>query len=242
MASVAPHRSARRIIRRLLLGLLLVVALGWLGLSYVVRPGVLLPAHFASLLRISDTPIHIRLAGEDYCLPINYLDAPLDPGPDQRDLFIVALLPDLEARNHENRDEMARTRGWGRRIQMLITAIGDPPSNLANRYQTLSRYGPFERVGQAFGLTVMSNDERARFGRRELYIHLAGDLRAGFVSCRLPGDVPSPSCRHEFIASDRFVVAATYGRAFLSEWQSIAERIERLFEDFRATDNCRSPS
>lgn len=219
--------------------LLLGGATVWLVLSYLVQPGGLLPLQLTSPGQAADRSVHIRLAGEDYCLPVNYLNGPLEPGLDQRDILIVALLPDLEGRNRENSREIMRARGFGRHIHVLVNTVGDPFEGVAHGYHAFSRYGPFERIGQAFGLVVMSNDDRSRFGRRELYVHSSGDLRSGFIQCRLPGDVRSPSCRHTFVASERFMVVAVYGRAFLSEWQSIVERIERLFEGFRARSDCR---
>ena len=214
-------------------------AMVWLALAYLVQPGGFLPLQLTRAGQAAERSVHVRLAGEDYCLPVNYLDGPIEPGLDQRDILIVALLPDLEGRNRENSEEIIRTRGFGRRIHVLVNTVGDPFEGVTHRYQTFSRYGPFERIGQAFGLVVMSNDDRSRFGRRELYVHSVGDLRVGFIRCRLPGDVQSPSCRHTFVASERFMVVAVYGRAFLSEWQAIVERIERLFEGFRARSDCR---
>ena len=215
-------------------------ALVWLGLIYLAQPGVLLPSHVASPLRTSDAAMHIRLAGEDYCLPVNYLNAPLDPGLDQEQMLLRALLPDLEARNQENWEEMQRARGFGRSIGILISDIGDPASRLAHRYDVIeSMYGPFSNIGVYFGLSIGMSSENSCSGRLEIYLHPAGDLRAGFIRCDLADDVPSPACRHEFVVADRLFVAATYGRAFLSEWQTIAERIEHLFAGFRAATDCR---
>ena len=236
-ATNTPSRLGRlwRTGRWVLLGLVL----AGLGLSYLTRPGVLLPAHFASPMRLSDMPVHIRLAGEDYCLPVNYLDAPLDPGLDQTHLLLRALLPDLEPRNPNTAEEMRRTRGWGRKIGILITAVGEPGAHVERRFETrFNRYGPFARIGRYFDLMVMTTGDGARFGRREIYVDPSGVLPAGFLWCRLPGDVQSPSCQHTFVANDRFVVAASYGRAFLSEWQTIVGRIEDLFEEFRRNQSC----
>ena len=240
LAEAGRTRSALGRLWRIGRWLLLGSALVWLGLIYLAQPGVLLPSHLASPMRTSDTAVHIRLAGEDYCLPVNYLDAPLDRGLDQQHMLLVALLPDLEARNRENWEEMLRTRGFGRSIRMLIRAVGDPVAHLAHRHQSLSsRLGPFVRIGQAFGLVVMATDERARRGRWELYLPSPGDSNAGFIPCVFPDDARSPDCRHSFVVGERFVVTATYGRAFLSEWQTIAERIEHLFAGFRTATDCR---
>ena len=205
-----------------------------LALLFLTQPGALWPYQSASPGPAADRSVHIRLAGEDYCIPRNYLDAPLDPGLDQRDLFIVGLLPDLDARSRQDREEMRRVRGWGRRIQMLVTAVGDPVADLNQRLEfRFSYFGPFVRIGEAFGLVEMATDERARLGRWEMYVQPNGDVEAGFIQCWFPDDVQYPSCRQVFVVADRFVVAATYGRSFLSEWRDIARRIERLFKEFR---------
>ena len=228
--------SAWRIGRWLLLG----GAVVWLALSYLLQLGGLPPPQSISSGSAADRSVHIRLAGEDYCVPRAYIDAPLDPGLDQRDLFIVALLPDLDARTYQDRNEMRRERGWGRRIQMLVTAVGDPVAGLNQRFNVRhSELGPFVRIGEAFGLVEMVTDERARLGRWEMYVQPDGDVEAGFIQCVFPDDVQYPSCRQIFAVSDRFVVAATYGRSFLSEWRGIALRIERLFEEFRLASDCR---
>ena len=225
-----------------LLGLVLAwVALTWIT-SQVMRPGVGLPAHFGSPMRLSGTPVHVRLAGEDYCIPVNYLDAPLDPGVDQTHLLLQALLPDLEPRNPETFEEIWRTRGFGRKIRLLVTAVGDPTENLLSRYRTrINRYGPFVRVGRYFDLEVETTGDGARFGRRESYVHAEGLAEEGFLWCDLPGDVPSPSCRHMFIVNGRVTVQATYGRGFLFDWQRISESIERRFQDFRKNTDCHRP-
>ena len=238
------HQSARPRLRsawRIGRWLLLVGVLGWFALPYVVQPEGRLPSQLsrsANSERIYDAPMHIRLAGEDYCVPRNYFFAPIDPGVDQRQVLLLALLPDLEPRNRANQDEMRRTRGWGRRIQMLITATDDPVASLTHRYQWRSEtMGPFVGIGRSFGLVAMSTDDRARLGRWEMYVQPSNDPSAGFIQCVHPSDARSPSCEQIFTVPEDLVVTASYGRSFLSEWREIAVHIERLFEGFRGVND-----
>ena len=214
----------------------LLVALAFLHLA---QPGALGPSPVAASERTSDPFVHFRLAGEDYCVPAGYLNRPLAPGLDQHGVLIEAWLPDLEPRHLENREATTDQDAWRRRIDILVTVTRNPASSLARRYETWSsRYGPFEPIGHAHGRTVMSNQEHSPHRRRELYIHSSGDLRAGFSFCVFRGPIELVECRHVFLVSDRFVVAAFYGHAFLPEWEAIAERVEDLFSEFRTADNC----
>ena len=125
-------RSPMRWVGRIAGGLVLLMLLGWVGLTwtgaYLMQPGVGLPAHFGSPLRTDGEILHIRLAGIDYWIPANYFDSPLDPGIDQDAALLQVLLPDLEPRTRENWDEFMRVPGFGRRATILVRPIPNEDS------------------------------------------------------------------------------------------------------------------
>ena len=212
----------------------------WCWRSFLLaQPDALGPSPVVASERSSDPFVHFRLAGEDYCVPAGYLNRPLAPGLDQQGVLIEAWLPDLEPRHRENREVTADQDAWRRRLDILVVVTRNPALSLARRYETwLSTNGPFEAVGQAHGRIVMSNGERWPHFPTELHLDSAGDLRAGFSFCLFRGPIERVECRHIFLVSDRFVVSAYYGLAFLPEWEAIATRIENLFDEFRAAGDC----
>ena len=218
---------------------LLWLALVWLGLTYVRPSEAPLPDGFASRFYAPDASVLVRLDDEKDCPPSNDLDPPLDLGLDQHHLLVTGLLVDLEARDHGKGSNRVAADSQDRRIQIVVVAMDSPTQAIGALYRArLRAFGPFRSRQRAYGLTALVNDERARFGGREIRFASGAGLSAGFILCDVPDGVSSPACRHEFAFADRFVVTATYGRSFLSQWRTIADQIERLFEEPRTASGC----
>jgi hypothetical protein len=73
------------------------------------------PPWMQSPLRTDSELVHARLSGQDYYIPAASSDAPLDPGLDQRNVFLVALLPNLDGRTKDNCNEFMKVAVFGRR-------------------------------------------------------------------------------------------------------------------------------
>ena len=235
-AKQSPRRWGTRLGLPLVVLAVLVVAALALALS---RPSgdtplrTLLPPQFLSPLRTDATPIHIRLSGQDYLVPVNYLDSPLDPGLDQDALLLVALLPDLEARTQENWDEFLRVPGWGRRVYMLVMPRPFPVDILDRYLETdRSNFGPFEDIGDHHGLQHLRSISGGGFlGRRDIFVNMVEETLNGIITCTFEEDYPSPGCSHEF-THDNLLFKISYDRSNLTQWRSIEESIRSLFDEF----------
>jgi hypothetical protein len=170
-----------------------------------------------SPLRTDSEIIHVRLSGQDYYIPANYFDSPTDPGLDQRNVLLVALLPDMQGRTNENWDEFMEVSGWGRRVTMLITATKDTKHMLrSNQRAVESLYGPYDPSGTFYGLQRLTSSKKSL--AREIYYAEASGVTDSIITCPGDDDFPTPGCSHRF-SVDGVVVKATYDKKFLQDWQ-----------------------
>jgi hypothetical protein len=192
------------------------------------------PLHLFSPLRTDPEPIHVRLSGRDYDIPANYFDAVLQPGLDQRDILLVALLPSLEARTRENWDEFMKVPGWGRRVTLLIKVLKRPDGALAAQLRAAQYIsGPFEVIGIEHGLEHSIPAGEGRFRKRqEVFVARDGEQFIAVIECTRDGDYPQPGCEHHFLVSGLFV-KALYDKRYLPEWRSIQDSVISLMKGFQ---------
>jgi hypothetical protein len=193
-----------------------------------------IPQYLTSPLRTDAEPIHIRLSGRDYFVPANYFDAVIRRGLDQRDILLVALLPSLETRTHENWDEFMKVPGFGRRVHMLIETVERPATVLGAMLQK-SEYmsGPLETVGTENNVEHRVPVGVGRFGfRQEVFVARQEDRLVAVIECARDGDVRSPGCQQYFMADD-LLIKATYSKKFLQNWRSIQESVTALLQRYR---------
>ena len=230
------HRVRFGALLALLTGLVVatVLALALTPSSRGAEGDGLLPPQFLSPLRTDATPIHVRLSGQDYYIPANYFDSPLEPGLDQQDILLVALLPHLEARTEANWDEFMRVPGWGRRVYMLARSQPFPSDILDQSLQIYQRNSsPLEDVGSQFGLRHLRGaGSEGWLRRRDIFIDESDGSIDGIITCRFYEDYPSPGCNHDFIHGDS-LVKLSYGRDNVIHWQTIHTSITSLLERFR---------
>lgn len=178
-----------------------------------------------SPLRTDGELIHVRLSGQDFYIPANYFDSPTDPGLDQRDVLLVALLPTLEGRTKENWNEFMRVPGGGRRVRMLISADANAKRMLDSAWQTLAKLsGPYAATGVVYGLHRQSSDKPLSKMDREIYSPDPDPAQSGFIVCSGDRDYPYPGCSHRFIVG-AVMVQATYAKTHLPDWRSIQKSI-----------------
>ena len=68
--------------------------------------------------------VRVILGDRPFDLPANYLVDPTPPNIQEDGILMIAMWPGFEPRTKENMDEMYKTPGFGRRINILVTALG----------------------------------------------------------------------------------------------------------------------
>ncbi len=207
----------------LALGSVLFVVFGVWASAWTQESEVFPPSWMQSPLRTDSEIIHVRLSGQDYYIPANYFDSPVDPGLDQRNILLVALLPDLEGRTKENWDEFMKVPGWGSRVRMLITGTKDPEHFLRSVRRNVEKlYGPYVPSSTFNGLIRLTSTKPpgAKLLAREVYFSDMHSTPREFITCAGDNEFPTPGCSHYFIAGS-VIVEASYHKKYLQNWQNI---------------------
>ena len=68
--------------------------------------------------------VRVILGDRQFDLPGNYLLDPTPPNIQDDDVMMIALWPGFEPRTKENMKEMYKTAGYGRVLNVLVTALG----------------------------------------------------------------------------------------------------------------------
>lgn len=185
----------------------------------------------------------VRIGGHRLCVPANYLtgsfyiDKPNADG-ELPTVLVVALLPELEGRTEQNRNEFFRTKGFGRRAQILIRK---PPNNSEDFFKIYIKNRMKNKVSEIPESKKINDMLWYRpIGKRyrdDVFINTDNSGKINdFVQCSAVGSVPSPGCRHAFVHND-LLFKVSYGRSFLPEWQNIKDRVTYLFAVFQACDS-----
>ncbi len=232
-----PRRRSWRRTARIVLLALSVLGSGVLGLAWLAGhlATTALPPWMIGVARTDNQTVHIRLAGRDYWVPVNYLDSmPRRNSTGEHEaLLLEALLPNLDPRTTENREEF-RVPGWGRKVVILIIPIGDSESAMTEHHRIrVESYGPMEPRGHLHDLRFSARGGANPYSNyHELYEDFDEDHLRTYIFCIPEGDAPSPACSQWFML-ENLEITVSYHRRYLSDWQHIQHFVSALIESWQ---------
>jgi hypothetical protein len=109
-------RKGLRVVAWVAGGGLALAAVGALALGYVSYRAISIHPGLTGVGTTETSPIAIALGGRRFEIPANYFFGPPEPGPNQRDILLLALWPTMEGRTSENYEHF-RVGDHGRKIQ-----------------------------------------------------------------------------------------------------------------------------
>jgi hypothetical protein len=177
----------------------------------------------------------VEIGGNTLRVPTKYF---LGTNPRAREvpgIFIKALSPSMGPMQENNKDEFLYAKGLGRTVGI---GIGDSKTrtSLPFRLEASRKFGvPYEQRPDQYGMHVYIPAESATANkgtlRQELYsAEDQGTLRS-YIRCRRDGDVPYPTCSHEFLYR-QFLVDVILNKHRLPEWRAIQQEVKDLIDRF----------
>jgi hypothetical protein len=230
-------RKGLRVVAWVAGGGLALAAVGALALGYVSYRAISIHPGLTGVGTTETSPIAIALGGRRFEIPANYFFGPPEPGPNQRDILLLALWPTMEGRTSENYEHF-RVGDHGRKIQMLLTDFRQYQvsalEGLENRLNTrMENSGPLEARGMVYGLEhLVPVGKGHRSSRYEIFIQRAGGKPESFIACSPDGSVPFPGCIHWFAVGKDLLAEVTYGKPYLPEWRQIRRSVVPLLDRF----------
>lgn len=155
-----------------------------------------------------------------------------------------ALLPDFEPLTEVNRHEFEKP-GWWRKISMVLSEHAMQANERPTGHVSMTRREIYERTTR----NQTARDLNGPFGLRlqkfanklstedDMYVGTKRDGSFYWVTCRLEGKVPFPSCSTYIEYSKHVVVHYTFPKAKLSDWMRIEDGVLDLIKKFENNTN-----
>lgn len=154
-------------------------------------------------------------------------------------LYLRALVPGIEPQTRKDREELARIRGIGRSISILVGHTScSRKSTLKEKLISdfnvaLKSYNPVMKSSNKFGLSYYPSNKKN--GNGEIYFKKNGDVLTTYLICGvdLSGEAYFLSCTHNFFM-ERLgaLIRLSYDKRFLSQWRmlegGVRERLMRF--------------
>lgn len=181
----------------------------------------------------------INLDGTRYAIPVKYLYREWKQGGEVVSFELVALLPDMEPKTMNNKEEFTKVKdGMGRRIQITLRKYGKPHPDFLGKYGDYSNkaiylqhelglyraMGLNKPIAQKYGLHF--------YGKRysdELYI--ADDQSSGvYFTCGEDKEKYYPVCKTQVPYKGNVVLEYKFRKTYLKDWRSIQIRVLDLLK------------
>lgn len=190
----------------------------------------------------SSDRVNIYIAGYEYSIPKNYLEAYFDnPGKRQSGVLLAVSLPEFEPRTPESRKKFST------RATRIMIHVKTPRNGVVDQGYFLFLFqielgkegsphaiAPYEKVFRDDGLVYFRPIGREPPSpRNDLYAGFKpnGDLDI-IIDCRNDYEVPNPGCIQKTLLDD-VIVQVTYNKSDLPKWSEYRRKTESLIRSFR---------
>ena len=232
-AALKPIKSGMRLRTGLLAGvaLLVLALLGWgavkafpfLTALYITKTEDRLFYLPAFALTTDQTPVEFELRDRVLRVPKAYLKFKHQWDGGRRDeIFIKALLPDMEPPTDSNLEEFTKP-GWNRKISIVIkNAEFRRELESVDKYY-LGKIKPETRTSLADDL--LQYDFHGNLGN-ELYIPSDRHPHLRYFTCSVADEyIVSPDCTADFYWSSKIHVSYSYSKTYLPDWQEVHRKV-----------------
>ena len=150
-------------------------------------------------------------------------------GGDVSELYLHALLPEIEPPTDSNLQEFERA-GWGKKIDLSITDAHRLRDAAEVKAWDFSHIQPRSFTKIEYGL--IRYNQRYIFSRDNLYVPVTPHPDIGYFECSIRDQVLiSPDCEVGFYYDNDLYVNYAYSKDYLPRWREVHERVRRFIAE-----------